>query len=110
MGDGRLTELRVAERDAERAIECFEPLFDGRLAHALLDLDRLTACVVPAVRADAVRELRLLALRARVVRRRFALPRRAALRGPRLALLLLGDGHRCVGSFLVVSRGRADRG
>src|SRR6476620_304254 len=34
MGDGRLTELRVAERDAERAIECFEPMFDGRLAHA----------------------------------------------------------------------------
>ena len=56
MGDGRLTELRVAERDAERAIERFEPLFDGRLAHAgLLDLDRLTACVVPAVRANAVR-------------------------------------------------------
>src|SRR5436190_721915 len=62
----------------------------------LLDLDRLTSCVVPAICADAVRELRLLALRACVVRRRFALPGCAALRGPRLALLLLGDGHRSV--------------
>src|SRR5439155_20858729 len=68
----------------------------------LLDLDRLEAGVVPAVPADAVRKLRLFALRACAVRRRFAFPGRTTLRGPRLALLLLRDGHR-VGSFLVSS-------
>src|SRR5436190_7453922 len=34
MREGSLAELRVAEGDAERAVECLEPMADGRLAHA----------------------------------------------------------------------------
>src|SRR6476646_6663389 len=60
----------------------------------LLDLDRLAAGVVAAVAAHAVRLLRLLALRAGAIRGRLGLPRRAALGGAGLALLLLGDCHR----------------
>src|SRR5262249_11607458 len=57
----------------------------------LLDLDRLAAGVVAAVAAHAVWLLRLLALRTRAVGGRLGLPRRAALGGAGLALLLLGD-------------------
>src|SRR3954447_12663030 len=60
----------------------------------LLDLDRLAARVVTAVRTHAVRLVRLLALRAGAVRARRRLPRRAALGGASLALLLLRDSHR----------------
>src|SRR3954449_11575242 len=57
----------------------------------LLDLDRLAAGVVAAVRADAVRLLRLLALRAGAVCAGRRLPCRPPLGGAGLALLLLGD-------------------
>src|SRR5690349_2228259 len=60
----------------------------------LLDLDRLASGVVAAVPADAMRLLRLLALWTGAVRGRRGLPRRAALGGAGLALLLLGDCHR----------------
>src|SRR4051795_7434816 len=60
----------------------------------LLDLDRLSAGVVAAVGADAVRPRGLLALRTGAVGARRRLPRRTALRGAGLALLLLGDSHR----------------
>src|SRR4051794_1233010 len=56
----------------------------------LLDLDRLAAGVIAAVRAHAVRLFRLLALRARTVCGRRGLPCRPALGGAGLALLLLG--------------------
>src|SRR3954469_13609067 len=60
----------------------------------LLGLDRLAAGVVAAVRADAVRLLRLLALRAGAVCAGRRLPCRPPLGGAGLALLLLGDCHR----------------
>src|SRR4051795_752959 len=60
----------------------------------LLDLDRLAARVVSAVGADAVRPRGLLTLRTGAVGARRRLPRRTALGGARLALLLLGDSHR----------------
>src|SRR6478672_2451736 len=72
----------------------------------LLDLDGLAAGVVAAVPAHAVGLLRLLALRARAVRGRLGLPGRAALRGPGLALLLLGHCHR---GFLLSGRFSSDR-
>src|SRR5439155_487808 len=34
VGEGSLTQFGVVEGNAERAIECFEPVVDGRLAHA----------------------------------------------------------------------------
>src|SRR5439155_10678805 len=60
---------------------------------ALLDLDRLTAGVVPTVRADPVRELRLVALGALGVGRRRGLPLRRTLPGRSASLLALGGGH-----------------
>src|SRR5439155_12308227 len=89
------------ETPSARSIASSRWSLDASLTR-LLDLDRLAAGVVPAVPADAMRKLRLFALRACAVRRRFALPGRTTLRGSRLALLLLRDGHRA-GSFLVSS-------
>ena len=55
--------------------------------------DDLAALVAAAHGADAVGKPRAVALRARVVGRRVDLVLRTALRGPRVGLLLLGDGH-----------------
>jgi len=55
--------------------------------------DDLTAGIRPAGRADAVRETRGVALRARVVRRRTELVRRTALRRAGVRLSLLRNGH-----------------
>src|SRR5205823_12757861 len=63
----------------------------------LLDLDGLAARVVPAVAADAMRELRLMALRTLRVGGGLRLPVGGSLVAASLALSLLRDGH---GSFL----------
>src|SRR5690348_6714309 len=55
--------------------------------------DYLAPLIAAAYRADPVREARAVALRARVVRRRADLVLGATLRGPRVGLLLLRDGH-----------------
>ena len=55
--------------------------------------DHLASLVVPADGADAVGKARAVAMGTRVVRRRFDLMLRTTLRGPRVGLLLLGDGH-----------------
>src|SRR5207247_2253790 len=72
----------------------------------LLDLDDLAAGVVAAVAADAMRQLRLVALWAVRVGRRGGLPARGAHAPLRLRLLALWRGH---GSLLrsVVSRSGA---
>src|SRR5262245_42542896 len=67
-------------------------LSTGVTTTPLLDVDRLPAGVVAAVRADPVRELGLPALRTGAVRGGRRLPVRRAFTGARLALLLLGDG------------------
>src|ERR1700760_3339976 len=66
--------------------------------------------VEPAVRADPVRTARAAALRARVHRGRGDLVLRAALRGARVRLLLLGDGHRPQKGSELRSRSGALRG
>src|SRR5690242_20575969 len=55
--------------------------------------DYLAPLIAAAYGADPVRKARAVALRARVVGRRADLVLRATLRGPRVGLLLLGDGH-----------------
>src|SRR5262245_9070781 len=101
VGQRGLAQLRVAERHPERAVEGLEPGFDRRLAHALLDLDRLSTGVVPAVPAHTMRQFGVLALRACAVGGCGGLPRRSALRGSHLALLLLRNGHARVSSISV---------
>src|SRR5688572_28376784 len=66
-----------------------------------LDLDGLPARVVPAVRAHAVGKLRLMTLWALRVRGLFRFPVRGALVTPRLALLLLGDCHLFIPSYVL---------
>src|SRR5919201_3687813 len=71
------------------------PRDDGPRTSAtrLLDLDSLTPRVVPAVPADPVRKLGLMAVRTLRVGRCLALPVRGSFCASRLALLLLGYGH-----------------
>jgi hypothetical protein len=86
VGERQLAQRRVTEPDAQDPVERFRPLRGALPCHALLDLDRLATRVVPAVPADPVGQLRLVALGALGVGGRLRLPVGLALGAARVAL------------------------
>jgi hypothetical protein len=93
VGEREPPQRRVAEADAEDVVEGFRPLQGALSGHALLDLDRLATRVVPAVPADPMGELRLVALGALGVGGGLRLPTGLALGSARMALASLRYRH-----------------